>query len=117
MPIQYCVYRCYSDQVTIAYQAVVFFYLFVLQIIGIVLALQTRKIKIKSLNDAKPVAAIVYITTLYVVVNGMAVFALSNYLNTNSVLFGLSTIFATTVFLILIFMPKVSKLDLHNQLL
>lgn len=100
-------YRCFKTTEAVAFQAVVLAFLFILQIIGIVLAFQTRKVKVKILNDAKEVTAIIYVTSVCVVVIIMTTFALGSFLNTSSVLYNASILIATTTFLILIFIPKV----------
>ena len=82
-------------------------FLFLLQVIGIFLAFQTRKVKVKVLNDAKQVTAIVYVTSVCVVLIIMTTFALEEYLNVSSALFCFSMSIASSAFLILIFVPKV----------
>ena len=108
-------YRCFDSTEAVAFQAVVLAFLFILQIIGIVLAFQTRKVKVKILNDAKEVTGIIYVTSVCVVVIIMTTFALGSFLNTSSVLYNSSILIATTTFLILIFIPKVN-ITLQNIL-
>ena len=75
--------------------------------VGIVLAFQTRKVKLRSLNDSKYVASIIYISSISIIVMALVTFALKNYINigTGILAFGIFTL--TTVFLALIFIPKV----------
>ena len=82
-------------------------YLGLLQIIGIVLALQTRKVKIEALNDSKSVAAVIYATGIALVLLGVANFALGQYLNIDQILLNGTVIFGTFAFLGIVFIPKV----------
>ena len=61
----------------------------------------------KVLNDSKWVAAIIYSSSLCVVVIILSEFALVGLLNTSIALLNLAEITATTIFLALVFIPKV----------
>ena len=78
-----------------------------LQVIGIVLAFQTRKVKVRSLKDSKYVASIIYISSISIVVMALVTFALKNYINIGTGILVLGIFMLTTVFLILMFIPKV----------
>ena len=78
-----------------------------MQVIGIVLAFQTRKVKVKLLNDSKWIAAIIYSSSLCVVVIILSGFTLSGFLNTEVALLNGAVLVATTVFLTMLFIPKV----------
>jgi gamma-aminobutyric acid type B receptor len=108
--IQYFIYSCYPTLESIAYQAAVLSFMFLLQVIGIVLAFQTRKIKVRALNEAKQVTTIIYITSVSLVVIIMTVFGLRNYLNVSTALLNISITFAATSFLVLMFAPKMYSL-------
>lgn len=108
--VMYCVYSCYPTSQSIAFQAVNLSYLAMLQVIAIVLAFQTRKVKIKALNDAKQVTAIIYATSICIVILILTSFALEEFINTSNALFSVSIMAATTVFLGLIFIPKMVSL-------
>ena len=90
------------------WEIVTFAYLAVLQIIGLVLAFQTRKVKLQGLNDSKFVAAIIYISSIMLVVLALVTFSLRTYINigTGISVFGIFSL--TTISLALIFIPKVS---------
>ena len=90
------------------WEIVTFAYLAVLQIIGLVLAFQTRKVKLQGLNDSKFVAAIIYISSIMLVVLALVTFSLRTYINigTGISVFGIFSL--TTISLSLIFIPKVS---------
>ncbi len=72
------------------------------------LAFQTRKVKLPGLKDSKFVAAIIYISSIMVVVLALVTFSLRTYINngTGISVFGIFSL--ATVFLALIFVPKVS---------
>uniref|UniRef100_A0A1X7VH94 G-protein coupled receptors family 3 profile domain-containing protein n=1 Tax=Amphimedon queenslandica TaxID=400682 RepID=A0A1X7VH94_AMPQE len=108
--VNYCTYSCYRSTTSVAFQALIMAMLFLLQAIGIFLAFQTRKVKVKVLNDAKQVTAIIYVTSVCVVLIIMTTFALGSFLNTSSAVFSLSIAAASTAFLILIFIPKMYNL-------
>ena len=107
-------WRCYggSDNAPFIWLALIFAYLAILQIVGLVLALQTRKVKIKALNDAKVIAALIYITSIVLVILAVSTFALGEYINVNEVLFTGSLLVAAIMFLVLIFVPKVHIIHL-----
>lgn len=78
-----------------------------LQVIGLVLAIQTRKVKLRGLRDSKYVAAIIYISSISVVVMALVTFALDKYINIGTGILAVVILALTTIFLILIFVPKV----------
>ena len=93
------------------WEIVTFAYLAVLQIIGLMLAFQTRKVKLQGLNDSKFVAAIIYISSIMIVVLALVTFSLRTYINigTGISVFGIFSL--TTISLALIFIPKVSSYE------
>ena len=82
-------------------------YLAVLQIVGIVLAFETRKVKFPGLRDSAFVAAIIYISSLVLVMLAVDTFVLSSFLNANGAIFATGILILTTIFLLLTFVPKV----------
>ena len=89
------------------WQIFIFLYLAVLQIVGILLAFQTRKVKLHGLRDSKFIAAIIYISSIVLVVLALVVFALRVYINTGAGIYASGVLVLTTIFLFLIFIPKV----------
>ena len=85
-----------------------FAYLAVLQILGIMLAVQTRRVKVKSLKDSAYVTANVYISSIVIVIFIIVTFVLRTYANTYSAILSFGTLLLTTMFLVLMFVPKVS---------
>ena len=89
-------------------------YLAVLQILGIMLAVQTRRVKVKSLKDSAFVTANVYISSIVIVVFIIVTFVLRAYANTFSAILSFGTLLMTTAFLALTFIPKVLSIDIHH---
>ena len=85
----------------------IYLYLALLQIVGIVLAFQTRKVKIHVLNDSKFVAALVYISSIVFVVLALVTFSLQGCINISKATFSGGILLLTTSFLIFTFVPKV----------
>lgn len=108
---------CYATSSPSFYWQIFIFACFsVLQIVGIVLAVQTRKVKVPSLRDSKFVAAIIYISSILIFALAMETFALRNYINIGAGIITAGIFSLTTVFLALIFIPKVSfKLSIYNN--
>ena len=108
MRIEYYVLVCYKEAGAALYwRTFLFAYLAVLQILGIMLAFQTRKVKVKSLQDSTFVTANVYISSIVIVVFILITFALRTYINAYSGIFASGILVLTTTFLALTFIPKV----------
>ena len=84
-----------------------FLYLALLQVIGIILAIQTRKVKVKVLNDSKYIAALIYISSIALITRAVAVFAVSHLPNVRETVFSGGILLISTAFLSLVFIPKV----------
>ena len=99
---------CYEEVGAALYWRIFMFsYLMVLQILGIMLAFQTRRVKVKSLKDSTFVAANVYISSIVIVMFILVTFALRTYHNAYSAIFATGIFILTTTFLTLTFVPKV----------
>ena len=104
----YYIWRCYStDSPPMILQLLIFIYLILLQVVGIILAFQTRKVKINVLNDAKSVAVLIYISSIVLVVIGLIKFFVRSYINVSAAIFSGGILVLATFFLALIFIPKV----------
>lgn len=79
-----------------------------MQVAAFILALLTRNVKIRVLNDSKEMAFIIYTTSVVLLALGGVTFGLSSYIIITEVLFSGGVMFATTVFLTLLFLPKVT---------
>ena len=101
-------YTCFhEDTQTRTWIVVVFLYLALLQVIGIILAVQTRKVKVKVLNHSKHIAALIYISSIVLITRAVAVFAVHSLLNVREVIFSGGIIVLGFAFLSLVFIPKV----------
>lgn len=82
-----------------------------------VLAVRIRNVKIKVLNDAKEVVAIVYFTTIAIVETMIIGAALQSYNNVSESLFTGHLLVSTSAVVGFTFIPKVSTLHIQNYLL
>ena len=98
-------YHCHKDA---SWIIVTFLYLALLQVIGIVLAIQTSNVKVKVLNDSKYIAALIYISSIVLITRAVAVFAVPNLLNVREAIFSGGIILISTAILSLVFIPKVN---------
>ena len=78
----------------------------------ILLAFQTRKVKITILNDSKFVAVLVFISSIVLVKLILVTFSLKGYINISAALFNGGVLVWATTFLALMFIPKVCKSNL-----
>ena len=109
MRIEYYDLICFKEAGAPLYWRIfTYAYLAVLQILGIMLAVQTRRVKVKSLRDSAYVTANVYISSIVIVIFIIVTFVLRTYANTYSAILSFGTLLLTTMFLALMFVPKVS---------
>ena len=104
------VWECSAGGLADVVSIVIFVYLGLLQLIGIILAIQTRKVKIKVLNDSKYIAALIYISSIVLVIIAIIRFTLRGFINVTEVFYAGGLILATTAFLCLTFIPKMVSL-------
>ena len=109
--MEFMMYRCYEDT---SWTFVTFLYLALLQVIGIVLAIQSHNVTVKVLNDSKYIAALIYISSIVLITRAVTVFAVSlvvsaerSLLNVKEAIFSGGIILNSTAFLGLVFIPKV----------
>ena len=72
------------------------------------MAFHIRRVGIKALNDSKEIAVIVYINSIILVLVAVIKFALSAYHEVHAALLGLGIMVLATLFLSLVFIPKVT---------
>ena len=107
--IEFYVLVCYGgSSPSFFWQIFIFVYLAVLQIVGILLAFQTRKVKLQGLRDSKFIAAIIYISSIVLVALALVTFSLRTYINIGTGIFAGGIFILTSIFLSLIFLPKVN---------
>lgn len=100
-------YICVSSNATV-WLAISYAYKGLLQLVAMFMAFTTRRVKIKALNDSKEIAVIVYINSIILTLLAVVEFALNRFHEVHTVLFGLALMVQATVFLTLVFIPKVS---------
>ena len=86
---------------------IIIFYLGVLEIIAVILAIKTRNIKIKAVNDSKDVIDIVYIVAVVSVCMLVFSYVLQDYNNIGIGFVTISMLLAATGTITLTFVPKV----------
>ena len=105
----YYIYLCSTKTwIRILSLGLLYGYKCVLQIFALYLAFQTRKVKIKGLNDAKYITTMVYVVTLVIIVTLVSTFALTNYVNVYAVVYCVGLAISGSLILGLTFIPKVS---------
>ena len=72
------------------------------------MAFHIRRVKIKALNDSKEIAVIIYINSITLALLAVVEFALNTYHEVYTALFGLGLMVGASIFLSLVFIPKVS---------
>lgn len=106
---EFFVLVCYEAlSPTFFWRMLIFGYLTMLQVIGILLAFQTRKVKVKGLRDSKFIAAIVYISSIVLAVLALVNFSLRPFINIGTGIFVVGILTLTTLTLTLVFVPKAS---------
>ena len=78
-----------------------------LQVIALVFAFATRKVKVKGLDDSKYITAAIYVTSIVLAVTIVTTYSLKDFVNTFPALFCTGFLTGTTVILGLVFVPKV----------
>ena len=87
--------------------AIIYGTVVILQICALFMAIKTRKVQIKGLNDAKYIAAIVYLASFGSLIQLIATFTLRNRVNTYPVVVATSVVLVTMIMQGLVFIPKV----------
>ena len=71
------------------------------------MAFHIRRVKVKALNDSKEIAVIIYINSVILALLAVTQFVLETYHDAYAAMFGLALLVDATLFLGLIFIPKV----------
>ena len=103
------VYICPNKDARV-WLAISYAYKGLLQLVAMFMAFHTRRVNIKVLNDSKEIAVIVYINSVTLTLLAVVEFALTKYHEVYTAIFGLALLLEATVFLALIFIPKVNTL-------
>ena len=102
----YFTYICSSTARNI-FLGVLYGYKMVLQVVALVFAFATRKVKVKGLDDSKYIAAATYLTSIVLAVIIVTTYSLRDFVNVFPALFCTGFFIGTTVILALVFVPKV----------
>ena len=105
----YFTYVCISTTRSI-FLGVLYGYKMVLQVVALVFAFATRKVKVKGLDDSKYIAAAIYVTSIVLAVIIVATYSLREFVDSYPTLFCTGFFIGTTVILGLVFVPKVGTL-------
>lgn len=108
MQINYVSYQCFklTDETTIIV-ILTYVYFALLQINGLILAIQTRRVTVKVLNNSVFITALIYISSISLVVFTLITFTLQAFVNVYEALFSGGVLLIATAFLALTFIPKV----------
>jgi len=102
----YFSYACNSKSRDI-FLGILYGYKMMLQIVALVLALSTHEAKVKGFNDAKYIAAAIYVTSIEVAVIIICVYTLSGFVNGFVAVISTVDFLGTTITLGLVFVTKV----------
>ena len=102
----YFSYACNSTSRDI-FLGILYGYKMMLQIVALVLALSIHEVKVKGLNDAKYIAAAIYVTSIEVAIIIICVYTLSGFVNWFVAVISTVDFLGTTVTLGLVFVTKV----------
>ena len=89
----------------------IYVYKMAVQVISLILAFRTRKVKVKGLDDSKYIIANIYVTSIVLPISMFASSVLRNHVNAFPAILGLAHYFGATVTLLLVFVPRVSLHD------
>ena len=104
-----CIFVCESKIGYTIWYGILLGYKGIIQIVAILLAFGTRKVKVKGINDSKYIAAIIYVTSICLVMIMVSFATLGDRVNTLAAIFSFGFWCAATTILLLVFLPKVLR--------
>lgn len=104
---QYFIFVCSSNQRRITL-GVLYGYKALLQILAVILALKTRKVQVKGLDDSKYIIAATYLSSLVLLAVIIMTYTAYELINTYAVVTSASFILGSTAIIAIVFIPKVS---------
>ena len=107
------VYACDSDG-RIVLVILLYCSKILLQIFSLVLAFQTRNIKVKGLDDSKYIPSAVYISTIVLPLSLTAAFSLRTHVNAFPAVLSIAHFFGASSILIIVFVPRVRLKKLYT---
>ena len=93
---------------------ILYSYVFLLEIIALWFAFQTRKVKVPGLNDSKSTAAIVYLCSIATAIVAVLMFGIGDYLYAYTLVYGMTILGSISALNGLTFIPKVKQLTPLN---
>ena len=105
---EYSLYVCESNGQAVLF-SILYGYKGLLQVIALILAFRTRKVKVKGLDDSKYIAAAIYVTSIVLAVIIVATYTLRDHVNAYPAVVGIGILLGTTMILMLVFVPRVSS--------
>ena len=102
------VYICSSDarKYTLG---ILYGYKVVLQAITVVMALKTRKVKVRGVDDYREIIMATYLTSFVLVINLIVNYTVEDQINTFTAITALSFFIGATAIILLVFVPKVTS--------
>ena len=107
----YYIYTCNSKARQI-WNGVLFGFKALLQVFALFFAFQTRKVKVKGLDDSKYIAAAIYVSSIIIAITLVTAYSLRDYVNTFAAIYSVCLIVSSSVILGLVFVPKVCRLTM-----
>ena len=104
--IVHYVFVCLNSGATV-WLAISYAYKGLLQLMAMLVAFHVRRVKIKALNETKETVVIIYINSLTLLLWIVAEFVFYSYHEAYPTVFGLALLSGASVFLTLVFVPKV----------
>jgi gamma-aminobutyric acid type B receptor len=109
IPREFYVYIC-SSLARDIFLGIFYGYKALLQVCGLFLAFATRKVKVKGLDDAKWIAATIYITSIVLAITILSLYTLGGLQNRFSAVFTNGLFIGTTFIMAFVFVPKMHSL-------
>ena len=103
----FLIINCFSTG-SFIWQSVIYFYLGLLLVAALILAFQTRKVKISVLNETKEMTIIVCVTAFISLQTLVFGFLLQDYNNVQRIFFNSGVFIVATSFLVFLYVPKAS---------
>ena len=105
--VQYCIVECGTTYFYLSWVVLIAIIKIISHVVAVTLAFRIRKIEVDAINDYKYTSAIVYISTVLILVLVIDIFVLNSYVNTFVMCTTLLIFSEGIVFLSLSFIPKV----------
>ena len=107
MEFRYYIYIC-TSVARDATLGVLYSYKIFLQAVTVVMALRTRKVKVRGLDDYREIIMATYLTSFVLVIILIVNYTLKERINAFAAVTSLSYFIGATAIMVLVFVPKVS---------